>query len=59
MTRLDASRTVANASGIRSSSVSPFASRALNSAVMPWSSASLILTKSSSMALTALAIASS
>src|SRR5436190_11394992 len=59
MTRLPASRTVANASGIRSSSDSPAASRSLYSAVCPWSSASLIATKSSSMALTAREIASS
>ena len=59
MTRLAASRTVANASGIRSSRLSPAASRSLNSAVCACSSASLMATKSSSMALTARETASS
>ena len=59
MTRLDASRTVANASGISASRLSPLAYRVLNSSVIPRSSSSVILTKSSSMALTALAMTSS
>src|SRR4051812_41359875 len=59
MTRLAASRTVAKASGIRSSRLSPAARRSLNSAVWACSSASLIATKSSSMALTARETASS
>ena len=58
-TRLAASRTVAKASGIRSSSVSPPASRVRNSSVIARSSSSLMATKSSSMALTAFAIPSS
>ena len=54
-----ASRTVANASGISSSRLSPSAWRFLNSAVMAWSSSSLMATKSSSIAFTAWATASS
>ena len=53
MTRWAVALTVANASGIRSSRDSPSEYRFLSSTVMPWSSASLIATKSSSIALTA------